>query len=148
MTDVRVEDGAPRKAGEEVLFEGHPAFVADVGSLLLIVLTLGLAALWFWLRSLRTLYRVTSQRVVIEHGLLSKRLEQTDLYRIRDYVVERPFGQRLLGTGNLIIKSMDQSMPEVRINRIKADVVDLYNRLREATEADKRSRAVRVIDSE
>lgn len=65
-----------------------------MGPLLVTVLTLGLALLYFWAVSRATRYRVTTQRVVIERGLLSKRLDQVDLYRIQDYVVERPFGQR------------------------------------------------------
>jgi hypothetical protein len=80
--------------------------------------------------------------------VLSKRLEQVDLYRIRDYTVERPFGQRLLGTGNILIEAMDSSTPVVRIQGLRTDVVQLYERLRVATEADRRLRGVRLVDYE
>jgi uncharacterized membrane protein YdbT with pleckstrin-like domain len=133
---------------EQVLFEGRGAVLPGIGSVLIAILTLGIAALVFWIQRLGTHYRVTSQRVVIERGILSKRLEQTDIYRIIDYSVERPLGQRLMGTGNLVLKTMEQSSPVVRIDGIKTDVVALYERLRKATEAEKRRRGVHMVDME
>ena len=38
--------------------------------------------------------------------------------------------------------------PALRIDGIKADVVALYERLRKATEEEKRRRGVRVLDAE
>jgi uncharacterized membrane protein YdbT with pleckstrin-like domain len=139
---------AAAETAEQVLFEGHPALVPGVGALLITILTLGLALVVFWFRSRGTRYRITTQRIVIDQGIFSKRLEQVDLYRIRDYTVERPFGQRLLGTGNLVIEAMDSSTPVVRIAGLATDVVALYERLRIATEADRRARGVRLIDYE
>lgn len=131
---------------ERVLFEGGPAAIATLGQALITFLTVGLAALYLWLRAKTTHYKVTSRRVVVERGILSKRLEQIDLYRVVDYVVERPFGQRMLGTGNLILETTDRTTKQVRIDRVRADVRALYEQLRLATEADKRARNVRVMD--
>lgn len=133
---------------EELLFEGHPALVPSLGPLLLAVITLGLSLLYAWATSRATRYRITNQRVVVETGLLSKRLDQIDLYRIHDYVVERPLGQRLLGTGNLILRTQDRSTPAVTLHGLSTDVVVLYERLRNATEAEKRRRGVRVLDAD
>lgn len=141
-------DAAKDTGPEEVLFEGRPAVIAGLGSLLLTIITLGIAAIVFWVRSLSKHYRITTQRVVIEHGVLSKRMEQIDLYRVTDYVVERPFGQRIMGTGNLVLEATDKTTPELRIERIKTDVMSLYERLRAATENEKRRRGVRVLDVE
>jgi uncharacterized membrane protein YdbT with pleckstrin-like domain len=134
--------------GEELLFQGHPAVIRGAGGLLLAILTLGLSALVQYIRTRGTLYKITSQRIVVETGMFSKRMEQVDLYRVVDYVVERPFGQRIMGTGNLVLEAMDKTTPEIRIDGIKTDVVALYERLRFATEAEKRRRAVRVLDVE
>jgi uncharacterized membrane protein YdbT with pleckstrin-like domain len=134
--------------GEELLFEGHPALVPDLGTLLAAILTLGLWLLVAWAKSRATRYRVTDQRVVVESGLLSKRLDQVDLYRIHDYVVDRPLGQRMLGTGNLILSTQDRSTPAVSLRGLSTDVVALYEKLRAATEAEKRRRGVRVLDAD
>lgn len=136
----------PEAGSEDVLFEGSPALVPGIGLLLLCILTLGLALPVLWLRAKSKHYKITSQRIVVEQGLFSKKMEQVDLYRITDYVVERPFGQRLMGTGNLILEAIDSTSPVVRLDALKTDVVALYERLRQATEAAKQRRGVRVVD--
>jgi uncharacterized membrane protein YdbT with pleckstrin-like domain len=136
-------------AGEETLFDGYPAVVASLGALAVVVLTLGLALIPLWWRSRSRHYRVTTLRVVIELGVLSKNLEQLDLYRISDYTVERPLSQRLFGTGNLILRTLDKTSPVVALNGIRTDVVALYERVRAATEAEKTKRgAVRLMEVE
>lgn len=134
--------------GEELLYAGRPAVIQGVGGLLLAVLTLGMSLVVSFIRSRGKHYKITTQRVVIETGVFSKRLEQIDLYRVVDYVVERPFAQRLMGTGNIVLEAMDKTTPEIRIDGIKTDVVALYERLRYCTEQEKRKRGVRVVDAE
>jgi uncharacterized membrane protein YdbT with pleckstrin-like domain len=141
------EAGQP-ESPEETLFEGHPAVVPSLGVLLLAILTLGiwlLPSLW---QARGLSYRITNHRIVIESGVLSKRMEQVDLYRVSDYTVERPLGQRLLGTGNLILQTFDKTTPELRIRGIRTDVVALYEALRQATERDRQKRGVRMVDYE
>jgi uncharacterized membrane protein YdbT with pleckstrin-like domain len=134
--------------GEEVLFEGRAALVPSFGSLLACIFTLGLWLLVRWIRTLSQHYRITNRRIVVESGVLSKKLEQIDLYRVADYTVERPFGQRLMGTGNLLLKTFDKSTPELHVLEIKTDVVGLYERVRAATEGEKQRVGVRMVDYE
>jgi uncharacterized membrane protein YdbT with pleckstrin-like domain len=138
----------PVSTQEETLFEGTPALVPGLGSLVAAVLTLGLALIYFWGRRAGTTYRVTSQRIVIESGLFSKKLEQIDLYRVNDFVVERPFSQRMLGTGNLRMTTFDKSTPAVELVGLKTDVVALYEKTRAAVEVLKQARGVRMVDME
>ena len=135
-------------AAEELLFTGRPALIPGVGSLVLAILTLGISVMVAWFRTRGIHYKITSQRVVIESGVFSKRMEQLDLYRVVDYVVERPFGQRIMGTGNIILEAMDKTTPEIRIVAIKTNVMSLYEKLRYATEQEKRKRGVKVLDIE
>jgi uncharacterized membrane protein YdbT with pleckstrin-like domain len=132
---------------EATLFEGNPALVPNAWALLVSVLTVGIALLYFLVKSRQTHYKITTQRVIIEKGLFSKRMDQIDTYRINDYVVERPLGQRMLGTGNIVLTSLDRSTPEVRIEDIKTDVLSLYESLRKATEEQKQRRGVRTLDA-
>ena len=120
----------------------------QIGQVLLGIITLGIAVLVFSWKRKALHYRITTQRVVIEYGLFSKRMDQLDVYRIIDYTVDIPFGQRLVGTGNLILKSMDQTTPELRLIGLKTDVRGLYENLRRATELEKQRRGVRVVDAE
>ena len=135
-------------ADEKTLFDGHPAVLPGLGAWLITILTLGLAALVFLVRSRSIHYRITEKRVVIEHGLLSKRLEQIDVYRIKDYVVERPLGQRIAGTGNIVLHTMDQTTPRLDLKGLPTDVVALYEAIRAAAETERLNRGVRLIDNE
>ena len=134
--------------GEEVLFEGRAALVPSVATLIAAVLTLGLWLIVRWFQTLSRTYRITTRRIVVESGVLSKKLEHIDLYRVADYTVDRPFGQRMMGTGNLLLKTFDKTTPELNVLEIKVDVVRLYEQVRAATEADKARRGVRMVDYE
>ena len=134
--------------GEVVLFEGRAALVPGFGTLLVAILTVGLWLIVRWFQTLGKTYRITNRRIVVETGVLSKKLEQIDLYRVADYTVERPFGQRIMGTGNLLLKTFDKTTPELHVLAIKTDVVKLYEAVRAATEADKARRGVRMVDYE
>jgi uncharacterized membrane protein YdbT with pleckstrin-like domain len=133
---------------EETFFEGRPAAIGSLGALLVVILTAGLGAIYFWLRSLGTRYRITSQRIIVETGMFSKRVDQLDLYRIVDFVIERSFGQRIMGTGTIIVDSMDKTTPVTRIEGIRANVMGLYERTRAAAEVEKQRRNVRPMDIE
>jgi uncharacterized membrane protein YdbT with pleckstrin-like domain len=133
---------------EELLFEGRPALVPSLGVLLLAIVTLGLSLIAQWWSRLGCHYRMTTHRIVIETGVLSKRLEQLDLYRVNDYTVERPVMQRIMGTGNIVLRTMDKTTPELHLVGLKTDVVALYEKLRAATEIEKARHGARVIDYE
>lgn len=132
---------------ESVLFEGSPAAVGTVLEVLLVVVTLGLALLWLVPRARATKYKVTTQRVVVETGLLDKAIEQVDLFRAVDFAVELPLVQRLVGTGTLRIEAQDRTAKEIRLDRIRTDVRGLYERVRRAAEAERTRRGVRSLDS-
>lgn len=139
---------SPQAKSETVLFEGHPALVPSLATLLLAIVTVGIWLLPAYIKSRGVSYRITSQRVVVETGLFGKRLEQIDLYRVNDFTVERPFLQRLMGTGNILLKTMDRTTPNITIANIKTDVVALYEELRRRTEQAKAQNSVRVVDYE
>jgi hypothetical protein len=139
-------------AAEQTLFEGHPAIVGTFGELLLVICTLGLA--WFWLaaRSRSTAYKVTTSRVVVETGLANKKIEQIDLFRVVDFAVLLPIGERLVGTGTLVLEADDRTLREspakgsLRLARIRTDVRALYERVRAARDADRARRGVMAMD--
>lgn len=137
-------DGSP----ETTIFEGRPALIPSLPDLIWSVLTVGLFLIYRYTRVLGTSYRITTRRVVLESGVLSKSLEQVDLYRVTDYAVERPFLQRVMGTGNLVLHTVDRTASQVTLKHVKADVVSLYERVRSATEADRARRGVKVVDYE
>ena len=130
-----------------MLFEGSPAVIGTILEAVLVVISLGLALFWLVPRSRATRYKVTSQRVVVETGLLDKSIEQSDLFRATDFVVEMPLVQRLVGTGTLRIEAQDRTTKEIRLERIRTDVRALYEQIRKAADAERTRRGVRSFDS-
>lgn len=144
---VPAPPAAAPAAPEEVLFEGHPKAVASVGDLLLSVLTVGIYLLIRWIGCSASRFKVTTQRVELELGLFSKRHDVLWLYRVEDLELERPFGQRLLGTGNLKLLSSDKTTPDLVLAGLP-DPVHLYDRLRASVERERVRRQVRLVDLE
>jgi Bacterial PH domain len=67
----------------------------------------GVICAYYYTRSLKTHYKITTQRVKVEWGLLSKRQESLELFRIDHFEFYKPFGMRLLGQSRLHLFSSD-----------------------------------------
>jgi uncharacterized membrane protein YdbT with pleckstrin-like domain len=123
---------------EQKFFEGHPHPIGSVSRLAIALLTLGLAYIYFWLRSRSVTYLVSDQRILIEEGLFSQTTHTIELYTIEDIEIQKPFGQRLLGTGNLIIHTKDRTNPTLVLARLPVDVRQLYELMRPAIQEARR----------
>ena len=126
---------------ERDLFIGKPAAVVSAWQVLLIVLTLGLAWLVFWIRSASTKYHITTQRIRIERGLLSKNKENVELFRIDHFDLHRSLGMRLLGHAMLHLRSSDTSFSSVILYGIP-NLEDLSETLRECALRERKRRSV------
>lgn len=98
---------------------------------------------WWMTRS--THYELTSQRLRRTSGIINRRLEELELYRVKDYVMEEPFYLRMLGLGNLSIVTSDSSTPVVAIEAIH-DVHDVREKLRSAVQTERDRKRVRELD--
>ena len=67
----------------------------------------GIIFLRFYTKSLGTHYEITTQRIKREVGLLSKKKESLELFRIDHFEFLKPFGMRLLGYSELHLFSSD-----------------------------------------
>ncbi len=115
---------------ERILFKGHPAVIGSVSRLLFAVFTLGIGAIWFWLKSTNTQYLITSQRIVIETGIFSRAIETLEIYKVDDIHLEKPLNQRIMGTGNVLLITRDMSSPKLLLERLPIDVRELYEQMR------------------
>ncbi len=135
-SDLKAFEAEQKHEEERVLFTGRPAALYSVGQfvpflVLLVamvaivayephryevrtVLLFLLAAVVFWLRyylrSSSTLYTVTTQRIKLEHGILSKVQESLELFRIDHFELRKPLGMRMLGFAWLHLYSSDEEL--------------------------------------
>ncbi len=54
----------------------------------------------------------------------------------------------MMGTGNIRLKTLDHSSPEVVLSALSTDVLALYERMRAAVEQAKDRRNVRLVENE
>jgi len=128
---------------ERTLFSGHPAALYSIGRWLLAILTLGIAGLCWWLASRSTRYELTTQRVRIQRGVLSKIWQDTELFRIDDIALEQPLGMRMVGQAILYLRSTDRTTPEIRIYGVPG-ILELAEQLRTAAMRERERRGVKV----
>jgi uncharacterized membrane protein YdbT with pleckstrin-like domain len=87
-------------------------------------------------------YTLTAQRLEVERGILGKRYESIDLWRVRDVALEQTLLERLRGVGRITVLSTDQMEPELLVGPVAA-AKPLYERLRDAVaEARKEARVI------
>lgn len=70
------------------------------------------------LRILGHRYRLTSQRLFVERGILSQTIDQTELIRVDDVRVHKSLSDRLFGLGSVAILSTDATDREIVIDGI------------------------------
>jgi uncharacterized membrane protein YdbT with pleckstrin-like domain len=126
---------------ERSLFTGHPAVIYSAWQWLAVLATLGLAYLFYWFKSISTRYEITSQRVRVERGLLSKTKESLELFRIDHFDVLKPLGMRLTGHCVLHLRSSDAGFPSVMIYGVD-QLEQLGDQLRECSLQERSRRKV------
>jgi uncharacterized membrane protein YdbT with pleckstrin-like domain len=90
-------------------------------------------------------YTLTAQRLEIERGVLSKRYESIELWRVRDVVLEQDVLERLRGVGRITVYSTDHVEPILQVGPV-AQSKELFEMLRDAiTAARKDARAVPLV---
>lgn len=140
-TDLVAYAAQHSEAEERSLFQGHPATLYSAWQWLLIVPTLGLGYLYYWVQSLSIRYEITTQRVRIEHGLFSKTKESLELFRIDHFDLLKPLGMRMMGHCILHLRSSDTGFPAVRIYGVDK-LEALADQLRERSLQERKRRQV------
>ena len=111
--------------GEEVLFDGHPSWRATLGfyvlgfvlavlagviagvaggttlGVVVLVVALAIVLVFGLVRRLGTHYLVTTERLRIRRGILSRRVQQTQLERVQNVNTDQSFFERILQIGTV-----------------------------------------------
>jgi uncharacterized membrane protein YdbT with pleckstrin-like domain len=144
-TDLAAFASSKELETEKNLFSGHPAMIYTAGQFLpfLVVIALGIVTgysvnaqnvkngIWytvlgclvacaiicfyFYLRSRSIHYKITSQRIKLESGLLSKIQENLELFRIDHFEFHQPLGMRFMGKSSLKVFSSDAELEKFYI---------------------------------
>jgi len=131
---------------EAILWKGRPSQWTNLGVFLACILILPIPlAIWRWLEVRCLSYEVTGERIRVTAGVLSRRLEELELYRVKDSALDVPLLLRLVGLGNVVLRTSDQSQP-VLVLRAVRDAATLRESIRGAVERLRQHRGVREVD--
>ena len=124
----------------------HPSLYMVIGLGVTMAIFL-IVALVRWISTRARTYRVTSERIKVIEGVFSRRTEEVELYRVRDYRLSEPFWLRLFGRGNIIISTTDNSNPTVVLEAIR-DPGGHREEIRKYVELCRDKKRVRVTEME
>ena len=133
---------------ETAIFELKPAYRAHLGLLvwgvLLAPVGIGLILLArAWYRVASTRYRLTTQRLFAQTGLIAKNLEEVELFRVKDVTLRQGVLDRLLGVGTVTVLSTDDTAPKLELAGIR-DPVAAKEALRTAFRAARQREGLRT----
>ena len=145
---------------EKTIFSGNPAMIYSVGQFvpfLAVILLAGVAIyllenqlqgsyigyvvlaaflacgailLRYYLRSRSVHYTITTQRIKLDRGVLSKVQESLELFRVDHFEIREPLGSRMLGHASLHLFSSDAELENFYIYAIP-NLPALADQLRE-----------------
>ena len=98
-----------------------------------------------WIGTRCRRYEITSERVKVTTGLLSRRSNELELYRVRDYSVVEPFWLRLVGCGDVVLETADRTTPHIVLHAVP-HAATLKDQIRTHTERMRRRRGVRDLE--
>jgi len=152
---------------EQILWKGSPSQILNLGKhalgvlLVALVITGGcyyapvffalpLPLLWMGWNFLTVrcrVYELTEERLRLYEGVLNQKIDEVELYRVKDTTMSRPLWLRLFGLCSLHLDTSDRTCPEIEIKAIK-DATQLRETLRKQVEYWRDRKRVREVDFE
>lgn len=164
-------------AEERIIYKGNPSTVAILGTLILcailfVGLSIALVVFWkdippgpiqktvFWLPLIPLLiflfkwiglnfltYEITNERIKLIRGIVSKRTDELELYRVKDTSLVEPFIYRLFSVGNISVVTNDASTPKLELTAIK-NAKEIREQLRASVEECRTRKRTGLVELE
>ncbi|RYD50923.1 MAG: PH domain-containing protein [Verrucomicrobiaceae bacterium] len=150
---------------EEVLWKGSPSQVLNLGKYLVaLLLAIGIAVgglffplawaalliplawvIWTFVETKSVRHELTTERIRMTSGIFNQKLDDVELYRVKDTSMERPFWYRMFGLSTLVIETSDRSQPRIEIKAVH-NGEELRETLRKQVEFWRDKKRVREVD--
>tara|TARA_B100000787_G_C16105187_1_gene255492 strand:- start:331 stop:729 length:399 start_codon:yes stop_codon:yes gene_type:complete len=130
----------------KILWKSSPSQISNFWGYLLLFWTV-VIPIWVYLYTRFIKYELNAERLIIKTGILSQKIEETELYRIKDYSVSKPFFLRLFGLGNIVLTTSDKNNKYVKLHAIK-DVEKIKDIIRTHVEKSRKRTGTKEVDFE
>lgn len=106
----------------------------------------GIYLVWVFFSRRGTKYTLTTQRLKIENGFFSKRIDEIELFRIKDTRVRLGFFEKLVGYGTIEIESTDKT----RVPPLKhmKNVIEKREEIRGASQKSRVALGIKTVVNE
>ena len=148
--------------GESVIYEGHPSWrsilgyyikgllgaaaLAVLGYLLdgiglgvgFLVLVIALVLIAGFVRRFATVYTITTERLRIKHGIVARRIQQTDIARVQNVSTRQSVLDRMLQVGSVDFDTAGTDDSDFKFDGVEdpEEVVAAVDRARKRTVAE------------
>ncbi|RBW47290.1 PH domain-containing protein [Psychromonas sp. B3M02] len=134
---------------EEKVWADSPSQIINLGSFIFLFLFFWLVIplfiiVWKYLSIKCTRYELTNERLKVKSGILNKKIDELELYRVKDYRLEKPFFLRLFSKGNIILDTSDKTHPTLILRAI-SNSEELCDILRTNVEYSRKKTGVREV---
>jgi membrane protein YdbS with pleckstrin-like domain len=92
-----------------------------------------------------TRYRISSRNLDTEHGILAKKIETLQLWRVRDLDYRQSVTERILGIARIHVFTKDVTDPELILRGLPGSR-DIFDKLKDAAELARQQRVVGLVD--
>ena len=100
------------------IWSGRPSQLVNFYTYLLLFWTI-IFPLIAYLKTRFTIYELTNTKLRLKTGIFSQKIEDTELYRVRDYSIDKPFLFRIFGLGHIKILTSDKTNPTIYLYAIR-----------------------------
>ena len=90
-------------AGIIVTLMGYGLYWLGLSALALAII------LWKWFENMAAKYEITEERLIVRRGIISKSIDEIELYRIKDVRIDFSIINQLAGIGRITISSSDET---------------------------------------
>lgn len=101
---------------------------------------------WRWLSTRMTVTEITSQRIINRSGVLNRNVDEVELYRVKDYRIEKPLKLGMFGLSNIVMVTSDRLNPTITISAVRGGE-KLRDAIRSVVESRRAEKGVREIDT-
>jgi len=133
---------------EQTQWTGGPSQWQNLGWWLSCLLVLPIpVAIWKGLVTRNTIYTLTDQRLKFTVGVFTKVTQDLELYRVRDTKFQQNFFERMVGLGEIVVFTTDETSPVISLAYIR-DAEAVREKMRGLVEARRDAKRVRYLDAE
>jgi membrane protein YdbS with pleckstrin-like domain len=100
-----------------------------------------------WLVRISTEYRLFQDSLEVESGIISRSIDNIQLFRVRDLGLSQGIIGRMLDVGNVTITSTDQSAPFLVLKGLD-DPRSMYETLRELVAKSRATQRTMIVEDE